>query len=403
MKIGLITVSSKLGFKKAQKLDAKICSGLENVLDRCYGAIHEVEEDILGEISKTNFLLINVATGGTEGLIYELVKNSEKSVLLTTMFNNSFPAALEAKSLLIEEGYKVDIVSLEEFDLNALKQVLDLLKWMYGKKVLLIGEPSPWLIYSKPNIEAIYQKFGLILEMRSLEEIIERSYRASASEEIMYFKKQLKNFSPEELEKIGRLHKAIEGLLGEEYIAFSIRCFDIINRMGVTVCLSVSKFNDLGIVAGCEGDIPSTISMILGLRLSGKPTFMGNTVDVRGEEILLAHCTIATHLTKNYRLITHFESRRGISIAGTVEKGVRVTVFKLGRDMDKIYVGSGKIVEGEPKYDDMCRTQIKIKLDNEAKNFLEKPLGNHLVIAFKDIYRELKLLSKIVGIEFKDL
>jgi L-fucose isomerase-like protein len=59
-----------------------------------------------------------------------------------------------------------------------------------------------------------------------------------------------------------------------------------------TACLPLALLNDEGFPAGCEGDLNSTIMMLLLSELSGKPTHFGEMVDLdlQKNEIYTTHC-----------------------------------------------------------------------------------------------------------------
>ena len=43
--------------------------------------------------------------------------------------------------------------------------------------------------------------------------------------------------------------------------ACTLRCFDLVTRLRTTGCYALSRLNDQGLIAGCEGDVPSTLTM----------------------------------------------------------------------------------------------------------------------------------------------
>jgi len=146
----------------------------------------------------------------------------------------------------------------------------------------------------------------------------------------------------------------------------------------------LSKLNDEGIIAGCEGDIVSLIGMIAATRKIGQIVWMANPsqIDIDNSELVLAHCTVPTCLVNDVELNTHFESDQGVGLNGLFPK-TDVTLFRLGgKRLDKKYISTGKIISN--KYsNNLCRTQIKVKFDdnNKLEELLNNPLGNHLLVA----------------------
>ncbi|HNR65560.1 MAG TPA: fucose isomerase, partial [Atribacterota bacterium] len=135
-----------------------------------------------------------------------------------------------------------------------------------------------------------------------------------------------------------------------------------------------------GLMAGCEGDVPSLISMILLHNLTNEPIFLANPVciDEEKNEITFAHCTIPLNMCESYKLESHFESGMGVAVRGKVEKGP-VTIFKLDGNAEKYYLAEGEIVDNLNS-PDMCRTQLKISLKIPVHDFLEKSIANHQLI-----------------------
>ena len=177
----------------------------------------------------------------------------------------------------------------------------------------------------------------------------------------------------------GALDDVVEG---GRFDAISVRCFDLLHDPGTSGCLALAELNDDGIVAGCEGDLPSTVGMLWARHLLGQGSWMANPsrLDRRRNEVVLAHCTVAPSLTESYSLSTHFESGIGVGISGRFAEQP-VTLLRIGgRDLELCWIADGEIVEqgDEP---DLCRTQVTVALsDGSVDDLLERPLGNHLVM-----------------------
>jgi L-fucose isomerase-like protein len=153
-----------------------------------------------------------------------------------------------------------------------------------------------------------------------------------------------------------------------------------------TACYALSYFNDIGIVAGCEGDIPSVFTMILSKLLTDQPTFMANVTSVNktGNEAMLAHCTVPLNMTCNYSILSHFESKKGVAVRGEFLTGQIVTVFKIaGTSLDKWWISTGQILSN-PEDDHCCRTQVLVKFDEPVDYFLNDSLANHHIMILGD-------------------
>ena len=102
-------------------------------------------------------------------------------------------------------------------------------------------------------------------------------------------------------------------------------------------------------------------------------------INAKENEIILAHCTVGTQLTEKFIIRSHFETEKGIGIQGILPSG-DITVVKCGGEsLDEYFVASGRLVENT-NYINMCRTQIRVKLDTDVSYFLKNPLGNHHMV-----------------------
>ena len=115
--------------------------------------------------------------------------------------------------------------------------------------------------------------------------------------------------------------------------------------------------------------------------LTGETPFMANPslIDVGKNEIILAHCTIATSMVEEYTIRSHFESRLSIGIQGKL-RNEEITVFKCGgSDLSSYFVSKGKILDNLDS-PNRCRTQIKVKLNQNVDYFFKNPIANHHII-----------------------
>ena len=164
----------------------------------------------------------------------------------------------------------------------------------------------------------------------------------------------------------------------------SVRCFDLLTLVKNTGCLGLALLNAEGIYAGCEGDLPTLVSMAILGKVSRRPVFQCNPsrVDRAGNDIVFAHCTLPLNMPVRYTLDTHFESGIGVAIAGELPLG-KATVFKAGADRSRYFLASGEIVEVLHE-DNLCRTQIRLHCDVPVEEFLNSRVGNHYLICMGD-------------------
>lgn len=164
----------------------------------------------------------------------------------------------------------------------------------------------------------------------------------------------------------------------------TIRCFDLLTAVENTGCLALALLNAEGIPAGCEGDVPTLVTMTAGYALTGHCGFQCNPsrIDPQTGELLLAHCTVPMDMIRSYSFNTHFESGIGIAVHGEMPEG-EATIFKLSGDLSRSFVCKANLT-GNPYEKSLCRTQITMKVD-QAKAicqdyFLTSPIGNHHIV-----------------------
>lgn len=348
---------------------------------------HFLKENVKN--SPVTFVFIE--TGGTEEAFKNKVlgKIPEPYYLISSGHNNSLPASLEIKTFCDAKKIGCTILTGTDEQLSFLVEHIIHVHIVFNdlkeNNLGLIGEPSDWLIASKVDPVKLHDNFRFNLVKISMDEFvreiekhkIEPTFRKKELEEKWKNKEVLKGA----LEIYGALKR-----LAKKYSlsGLTVRCFDLLGKYKNTSCLALALLNDEGITAGCEGDVPSLVTMHVMSKLTGMPCFMANpsTINFQDQSLILAHCTIPLKLTNGYTLDTHFESNLGIGIKGEMRPG-EITITKICPDLKSIFVSSGEIKENLslPNY---CRTQIKVSLDDGLKDLMEIPFGNHLIISYGD-------------------
>jgi L-fucose isomerase-like protein len=187
---------------------------------------------------------------------------------------------------------------------------------------------------------------------------------------------------PDDVEKAATVALALRRVVERHRLdACTVRCFDLVIEHRTTGCLGLSWLLDGGVVAGCEGDVPATLTMMWAYAATGEPGFMANPqdLDVPTRGLWLAHCTVARGLTSRYTLRSHFESSLGVGIQGYLAPGP-VTVARIGgADLRRVFAEDGRLVANEDLAE-RCRTQVRVEMDAGVEGLLDDPPGNHLVL-----------------------
>ncbi len=128
-------------------------------------------------------------------------------------------------------------------------------------------------------------------------------------------------------------------------------------------CLAFSKLNDEGLVGACEGDIDSTLTMLMFQYAFGLPGFITDPVfDTSKNALIHFHCTSATKMAGvdserlPFTIRTQSDSERGVSLDVEMPIGKEVTCAKFV-NLDTMVISTGKIFD--VTHDELgCRTQF---------------------------------------------
>ncbi|MCF7792556.1 MAG: fucose isomerase [Candidatus Cloacimonetes bacterium] len=356
----------------------------------------------IDSIQDFELLYYFVVTGGTEQQILDIHQQrlrkhpNEKVVLLAHATHNSLPAALEVLARLQQENIEGKIIYLPavEFETTSPKspsiQYFSQKDILSDKRIGLIGKPSDWLVASSPRIATVKEAFGAEVieikldELKDLFKAIPNSEISVIKTEFISKAKSILEPSQSEIDDNIRVYLTMKKLISKYNLdAVTIRCFDLVLDLKTTGCFALSRLNDERIIAGCEGDLVSTLGMMWAYEKAGNLPWMANPaqIDMKDNSLILAHCTVPCSLVSNFKIRSHFESGIGVGIQGEFPLQ-EIEIFRLGgKELNKFWQVKGKIIQ-TGNDDNLCRTQIKVKLDDEysVQDLLTQPLGNHLVI-----------------------
>ncbi|MDZ7672037.1 MAG: fucose isomerase [Halanaerobiales bacterium] len=398
MKVGIYSLSSPIHDENS------ISQTLEQFLKELSHEIDiiEIDEETLTSKKKDNYDLIAVfvKTGGTENLFKEIYDKLDGTItLIATSLHNSLAASMEILSWVNTQGKKGRILhgkpkTIAE-DLKNLIKVKETKSLLNNSKLGIIGEPSDWLIDSHIDKELVKKNWGInVVDIEMAEVIkeykdIDDNSAKSLIDEFTNNAVEIKEPTNDDLLKASKVYFALKNIVQRNNLdALTIRCFDLVTELETTGCLALSMLNNEGIVAGCEGDVPATVSMMILNYLTGQVPFMANPVslNIKNNKVKFAHCTIATSSVDNYIIRSHFETGIGVGIQGEVKKG-DVTVFKIGgKDLSHVAYKNGELVTNLNS-EFACRTQVLVDFnDDDISYFLKNPIGNHHILIEGNYY-----------------
>jgi hypothetical protein len=208
-----------------------------------------------------------------------------------------------------------------------------------------------------------------------------------------------------------RLYLAIKGIMIQE----RAQAITSSHCMGAPAkgCLTFSKLNDLGLVGACEGDMDSTLTMLLFAYAFGVPGFISDPLfDTSRNAVIHAHCTSTTKLDgpagrrAPFLIRTQCDSNQGVSLEVQMRVGQEITCAKL-IDLDTMLISTGKVVELTDFHDRGCRTQITTEV-RDAKNMARRWGGGvldgdmmtllHRVVFYGNYLERMRDLATLMGL-----
>ena len=356
-------------------------------------AMHRERLSMPFEVSEAflqNHQVVAVLTGGTEGKFVQLVKEGlidlKKPVyLVVSGHSNSLAASLEILSYIrqhngtgrvLDKGPSDEVPSdevpsdevpsdevLSTKESVTIEPSESVLKSAQPLRLGVVGFPSDWLVSSLVDYKQVLERMNCELVDIPIEEVTSLGEvdPGMKGAEAIY----------ERLKEIVTRYD-LQGV--------TLRCFDLLTTVKNTGCIALSKLNDEGIPAACEGDIPTLLTMMVCKRLTGELCFQVNPARIHANgEMLFAHCTLPLGMTEKHEYTTHFESGIGVAIHGELPIGA-YTLVKLSGDLKRLLAADVELERCQYE-ENLCRTQVWIKATPElAQYFLTDPIHNHHVL-----------------------
>ncbi|HOD81555.1 MAG: hypothetical protein BWX88_01940 [Planctomycetes bacterium ADurb.Bin126] len=313
-----------------------------------------------------------------------------------------------------KDGKKVVLLPTSDWsDIDRAVGLLRVPAWMKQTRIIAWGRPHGTT--AACSAESIKKAFGSDLVVIPHQKIMEAmqavDVKAAEAEAQDYWLGQAKEIvepTKDEIIASARLYLAIKGLMIQEkaQAVCSVHCMG--NPRG---CLTFSKLNDLGLVGACEGDIDSTLTMLLFAYAFGVPGFITDPVfDVSKNALIHFHCTCATKMDGPagqrlpFRIRSQTDSQGGVALDVAQRVGQPVTCAKLV-NLDTMLISPGTITEiGNSPL--ACRTQFTTRVRDARRMFLnwggDVIQGDtmtllHRVVFYGDHMKAMQDLASLMG------
>ena len=359
-----------------------------------------------------NATILLIASGGTEGYAKRIIESKDHPFLiLGNSKNNSLAASLEIaayfrQNKLLKIFYYQNMAEFKN-EIEKYFLINNAIYKINNSSFGIVGEPSDWLLTSKEIESCGNFKTKLIkIDIDSVNNKVVKipSTITTSKIENNY---QHKCVCHSEIDNSLKVYDALKDItLTKKVDAITVRCFDLLKHK-YTACMALSMLNDENIVSSCEGDIFALFTMFVANKLTNQPVWMANpsSIDKQKNTLTLAHCTVPSKMLSSFdesKLTTHMESGLSVAIEGPLKKE-DVTILRIGGNFDKILFSTGKIIDTDMKNPDLCRTQVQVKLNVNAQDWVNNSLGNHQILVYGDITEILTDFCNYTNIEIVDL
>lgn len=312
------------------------------------------------------------------------------------------------------------VVLLPTSDWDELEQIVKLMRVApHLRQTRIIVVRGPLGTEAACSAEQLKERLGVELIPISVEQTIEAhkaiDIKAAQIEAKRYWLSKAKKIvepSTEEIINSARFYLATKQLMIKE----RARAVTSSNCMGGPAkgCLTYSKLNDLGLVGACEGDMDSTLTMLIFRYAFGIPGFISDPViDTASNALIHFHCTSATKMDGPagkrlpFTIRTQSDSERGVSLDVENRIGQTVTCAKFV-NLDTMLISTGKIFK--ITHDELgCRTQFWTKVNDADKMFhnwgagiIKGGKGAIMTLLHRDVFygdhmKNIKKLGVLMG------
>ena len=284
-------------------------------------------------------------------------------------------------------------------------------------RIATVGHTPVGFGFGRALDSELLSTFGVALESLEIRELTNKA-RMLNTEDFLPLLEAAKQATyglceiPEENQiAFARLYKAYSDYVAENKIsAISSRCWpELFTEYGTPVCAVLSLLNDNGVAASCESDVCGSISVLIGMLLSNRPTFFGDPVSLDEKENTLTywHCGMApcslARKDTGATIGVHPNRKIGPVMDFGCAPCESVTVFRVGRKRDgnfRFFIAQGRALDKPKQFDG---TSTVVRMHGKAKDIVINSVKDgwepHFTIIFDSVSNELEMLGKMLNIE----
>jgi len=302
-------------------------------------------------------------------------------------------------------------------EINAVIRAAKIKKELKSLNIVQVGHTPQGFGFGRAMDVKMLKTFGATLLSIEARELIDtaksfsdddiKEYLASAENATV----GLQNTPEKNRLDFARLYRAYAEYVKSNNIgALSSRCWpDFFTAFGTPVCTVLAMLNDMGVSASCEADTYGALTMYIGQKLTGIPSFFGDPVSLdEGENTItfwhcgMAACSLARTDT-GAEIGVHCNRKIGPTLEFGCKASEKATIFRIGKDKYgefRMFICKGEALDKPKQFNG---TSVVIKTENPSKDIVTSSVKDgwepHFAVAFDDISAELKALAEMLNIE----
>ena len=346
------------------------------------------------------------------GVPHKIAFSGRPTILVDDLYAGSGEFLIEYAAAR-RAGMKVAGVSSSRFEdvVDALK-CFECMKKLRSSTVLDVTDAKT--LWGDPKV--IKEVFGTEVRQISSQELNDAYKQADRTQGAQWAKRWIQNAekviepSTEEIEKSGAMYLTMKSLL-EKYKspAIAMDCLGLYygGKLPAYPCLGFFQFNNDGLVGACEGDLPSTMMMLMMTYLVGRPGYISDPViDTSTNQIIYAHCVATNKVfgpkgpSNPYHIRSHSEDRKGAAVRSLMPVGEITTNIEFNTERKELIMHQSKTV-GNIDEDKACRTKLAAEVKGDINKLMSEwdRFGWHRVTFFGDHKKAVETISALLGIK----
>jgi hypothetical protein len=211
-----------------------------------------------------------------------------------------------------------------------------------------------------------------------------------------------------EITKSATMYLAMQDLMRQNRApALTIDCLTLFygGKLPAYPCLGLFQFNNDGLVGACEGDLASTLTMLLMTYLVNRPGFISDPViDTSKNQIIYTHCVASNKVfgprapSNLYHIRNHSEDRKGAAVRSLMPLGEMTTTIQFDPTRKEVLMHQAKTVANIDE-DKACRTKLAAEVKGDIRKLMTEwdRWGWHRVTYYGDLRAQVETISALMG------